>query len=741
MSRKKSTRSRAVPPPEPASNRRTAPNDSPAAGGPSIGLPPWLLWLGFVALVLVVYYPAWHGAPLWDDDAHLTRPDLRSLHGLWRIWFDVGATQQYYPVAHSAFWIFFHLWGGQTFGYHLVNIVLHATSAFLVVLILRRLAIPGAALAGLIFAVHPVQVESVAWMTELKNTLSGVCYLGAALAYLRFRPSREPRWYWLALALFVTALLSKTVTATLPAALLVIVWWQRGRLDWRQDVRPLLPFFALGIGSGLLTAWVERAQIGAEGPMFQFTPIDRILIAGRAFWFYVAKLVWPANLTFIYPRWHVSQAQAWQYLYPLALVALVGGLWWYRTRSRAPLAAVLLFGGTLFPALGFFNVYPFIYSFVADHFQYLASLGLITLFAAGVATWAGRWPDRRAALVVIVALVVALPATVLTWRQSRLYTDPETLYRTTLARNPTCWMAYINLGKLRQQDAERHGGDPARLEEAMAMFKEAVRLEPRISQAHNNLGAVLFAMNRLDEAEAEYRQALQLRPGDPEVQYNLGLVLQRQGRTDEATTLIQAALRAKPGQAGGQLALGDSLLSAGRVEEAISAYTAALQASPDDAEVHNNLGSALARAGRLDEAIAQFEAALRINPRSARAGTNLGLALLRKGRGDDAVRRLGDAVSADPEFPGAHYGLATALEALGRHEEAIVEYRATLARQPDRAEVHNDLGIALAEVGRYQEAVAEFREAIRLKPDFEDAKANLQRALAMIKPPLSPPAA
>ncbi|HUL73738.1 MAG TPA: glycosyltransferase family 39 protein, partial [Vicinamibacterales bacterium] len=433
------------------------PRSVPAAAPPS-ARPPWLLFALLLAATLVAYAPAWHGGMIWDDDAHITRLDLRSVQGLWRIWFEVGATQQYYPVAHSAFWVFHRLWGDDPLGYHLVNIALHACSAGLVLVILRRLAVPGAWLAAVVFALHPVQVESVAWMTELKNTLSGALYLGACLAYLRFDAVRSRRAYALAAVLFVLALLSKTVTATLPAALLVVFWWRRGTLRWREDVWPLVPFFAIGLASGLLTAWVERTQIGAVGAAFQLTLVDRCLIAGRAFWFYLAKLAWPADLIFIYPRWHVSAAVWWQFLYPAAALALLAALWWYRTRSRAPLAAMLFFGGTLFPALGFVNVYPFVYSFVADHFQYLACLGPIALAAGGVATLAGRWRPALAAAspppaALAGALALALPLGVLTWNQCRQYADAETLYRTTLARNPECWMAHVNLGKVLQERA------------------------------------------------------------------------------------------------------------------------------------------------------------------------------------------------------------------------------------------------------------------------------------------------
>lgn len=716
MSAKKSKRPRTTQPSPPA----------PPPVRPSVSPRWWLLFAGLVLLTLAVYYPAWHGGVLWDDDAHITRASLRSLDGLRRIWFEVGATQQYYPAAHSAFWLFYQLWGDHTLGYHLVNIVLHASSAFLVAVILRRLAIPGAALAAIIFAVHPVNVESVAWITELKNTLSGVCYLGAALMYLRFDDSRERRWYALAAGLFVLALFSKTVTATLPAALLVIFWWQRGQIRWREDVVPLLPMFVMGVAGGLTTGWVERAQIGADGPAFGFTFIERCLIAGRAFWFYLGKLVWPTDLMFIYPRWQISQQAAWQYAYPLALVALLAGLWWYRTKSRAPLAAVLFFAGTLFPALGFVNVYPFIYSFVADHFQYLASLGIVVLISSGVATLAGSW---RTAVSVAIVVPLALLAT----NQSRQYADAETLYRATLSGNPSCWMAYINLGKLRQEQARAHSDDPRLLEEAATDFREAVRLEPGISQGHNNLGTVLLALGKLDEAQAEFQEALRRRPDDPEVLYNRGLVLQKLGRSEEAVAAIDAALARRPDQPGAHLVLGDALQSLGRIDEAIAQYTEALRADPRDAETRNNLGSALARNGRLDEAVAQYLAALEISPRSARASTNLGLALLRLGRMDEALKRLRDAVSFDPGFVSAHYNLANALAQAGRPEEAVTEFAAAVKLQPDEAELHNDLGIALAEVRRYQEAVAEFREALRLKPDFADARANLARALSLVK--------
>ena len=386
--------------------RTTGPASLPAvaAAVPESGRWPLAAVFGLVWVVtFAAYFPALMGGLLWDDAGHVTRPDLQSWSGLARIWFEVGATQQYYPLLHSAFWLEHRFWGEATFGYHLVNVLWHATSACLLVAILRRLMVPGAVLAAFFFALHPVGVESVAWIAEQKNTLSTVFYLAAALAWLRFEDERRSARYAAATLWFVAALLTKTVTATLPAALLVIAWWRRGRLSWRGDVLPLLPWFAVGVGAGLFTAWFERTSIGAQGADFNLGLVERGLLAGRIFWFYLGKLVWPADLMFFYPRWHVDAAAVWQYLFPVAALALVGGLvWWTRRgRGRGLLAAALLYGGTLFPVLGFMNVYPFVFSYVADHFQYLASLSFFALIAAGLmgAGRSGRfglpWPACR----------------------------------------------------------------------------------------------------------------------------------------------------------------------------------------------------------------------------------------------------------------------------------------------------------------------------------------------------------
>lgn len=665
---------------------------------------------------LIAYLPAWHGGPLWDDEAHLTREALRSWDGLRRIWFDLGATQQYYPVVHSAFWLQHRLWGDATLGYHIVNIALHALSAGLLAVLLKRLEVPGAALAGVIFALHPVHVESVAWLTELKNTLSGFFVLSAFLVYLRFDERRDARRYGAALLLFVLALLSKSVTAVLPPALLVVFWWKRGTLDFRRDVVPLAPFFVLGIAAGLLTAWVERTLIGAQGAEFDFSAVERMLIAGRVFWFYLGKLAYPANLMFTYPRWEIGAAMWWQYLYPFAAIGLVIALWTLRWRTRGPLAAVLLYGGLLFPVLGFVNVYPFRYSFVADHFVYLASIPVIALVAAGIARAVERQRLSGAALMVgIVAIATALG--VLTHAQSRYYADAETLYRHVLDRNPSSWMAHNNLGKLlietNPPDALKH-------------FDEALRLRPGTAEAWNNRGRILHGAGRVRDAIADYRKAIALDPAVGSAHNNLCVALFSSGDAESAVHSCREAVRLMPDDAQAHFNLGRALSMLGRAEAA-DHFRTALTLRPSYAEAHNDLGTALDQMGRADEALAHYREAVRLNPRLALAHNNIGIAMQRRGRVDEAIVALREAVRLDPRYADAQFNLANLLQASGRVYESVPHYEAALLRNPTDASAHNNLGLALEALGRRAEAAAHYREAIRLRPDFAQARENVAR--------------
>jgi Tfp pilus assembly protein PilF len=558
------------------------------SGGRFTKLPRLDLWFAILltATILLVYFPAMRGGFIWDDEAHVTRPDLRSLHGLWRIWFDLGATQQYYPLLHSAFWFEHRLWGDGVVGYHLLNIFFHVSSVFLLLEILRRLNIPGAWLAAAIFALHPLQAESVAWIAEQKNTLSGVFYLGAMLAYLRFDQDRRTLLYLVALGLFVLGLLTKTVTATLPGALLVICWWQHGRVSWRRDVVPVIPWFVLGGTAGLGTAWIERKFIGAQGVAFDMTFLHRLLLAGRVIWFYLGKLLWPAGLLFIYPRWEVNPSVWWQYLFTIAAVALVVVLWLIGRRWRGPLAGFLFFIGSLFPALGFLNVYSFQYSFVADHFQYLASLGIIVVVAAGIAETLARMQPRAYRLGQVLCVMLLGTLATLTWGQTGMYKNLETLYQTTLEGNPACWLCHNNLGIFLNENGRRR--------EAIVQYEATLHIKPDDFFAHNNLGNALAREGLISAAMDHYEAALRLQPNYPEAHNNVGNVLLEAGQLSAAIYQYEEALRLKPNFADAQNGLGSALFLMGRVSEAREHYEAALHINPNHAMARQNLSQLLA---------------------------------------------------------------------------------------------------------------------------------------------------
>lgn len=648
----------------------------------------WFLAIALLSVTLIAYSPAWNGRPIWDDDEHLTRPDLRSLPGLVQIWTQLGTTQQYYPVVHTFFWVEHRIWGDTPLGYHLTNILLHVASALVLVKILRELKIPGPWFAGAVFALHPVQVESVAWMSELKNTLSGLFFLFSAFLYLRFDRSRRPGAYLAALALFFLGLLAKSVIAILPAIILVVLWWRRGKLSWKRDVLPLIPFFAIGIGTGLVTAWIERNFVGAQGGAFQLSIIERILIAGRAFWFYLSKLFWPTNLIFIYPRWVVSQAVWWQYFSPTAVLLLFVTLWLLRRKSRGPVAAFLFFLGMLFPVLGFLNVYPFIYAFVADHFQYLACIGIVTLTASGLRLLVDVVPPtlRRFGIASSFMLLSVLAA--LTWRQAHIYRDEETLWRLTLSRNPDCWMAQNNLANL-----FLNNGRP---DEAIAHYEQSLLKRPDPEKAQYNLAMAFVAAGKIDKAIEHYRAALKIKPDYVDAHYNLGGAFARNGQIDEAIEEYEKTLELRPNSADAHNNLGNAFLEKGRVVEAIGHYQVALRLKGDDPEVQYNLAHALAQEGQLDQAIAHYQKALAIRPDHIEARYELGGAFLQKGEVEDAIVCYEKVLAIQPDHTRAHTNLGNLLLQKGDTANAIAQYEKSLAIDPRDVAAQTNLAWVLA---------------------------------------------
>lgn len=660
---------------------------------------------GFVTLVLLpflVYWPAFHGGWVWDDFDYVAHErNQRTLHDLGEIWTNVWATPQYYPLVHTSFWLEYHLWGLNPLGYHLVNVLLHGLTAALAWRVLARLRIPGGAVAGwiaaAIFAVHPFEVESVAWITERKNTLSGALGVAAALVWLRFyginarspactdgaSDSRRSKWGWYALgfALFVLALLSKTIAATIPAAVVLLVWWQRRRIDWRA-VLPMLPPLVVGFALGRVTAWVEVHRVGAYGQDWQQTFLERCLIAGRALWFYVGKILWPHPLIFSYPKWQVNAGDVLWYAWPLAAIAVAVGLAVAAKRiGWGWLVGALIFAGTVFPALGFVPVYPMRFSYVADHFAYLPSLALIALVVAAVAAIASRSgrAARDGALAFAAVVIVMLGA--LTTHRCFAYRDDRTIWADTLRQNPRSMIAMFNMIGMAVRAEDYAAGrrwaqavidaypdhplgyhnmavveiKAGNLDTAEGYVRQSIAmyrgLEPERSGSHTQLGEILVEKERFEEAHEQFLLALESWPENPLARRDLADLLMRLDRSAEAIPIYERLVREGMGGAKNRYNLGVAYQQAGRLAEAEEQYVASIRSDPDDPKAYLNLGVVLATTNRPEEALRYFEAAAKRDPENVAAQLNTGMLAAQLGRRDIAGVYLDRAHALQPQDP------------------------------------------------------------------------------------------
>ena len=587
--------------------------------------------IGVAAIVLgtlIAYWPAINGGFIWDDDQYLTSNALLyNLEGLGQIWIP-RHTPQYYPLVFTTFWIENHLWGLHPLGYHAVNVVLHITSALLLWRILVRIGVPAAWMIAAVFALHPVQVESVAWVTERKNVLSGVFYMLAASAYLSFdsigmngsMPNHARRrwgWYAISLALFVAALLSKSVTSSLPVALGLVMLYVRRPMSLRS-LAPLVPLLVVGAVVGLHTAHLERTHVGATGPDFDLSVLQRMLIASNALLFYPWKVLVPYPLIFIYPRWDVDQPAVAMWLaIPVVIGIGAAAIMTFVRGRRGPAIAIAFYAVSIFPALGFVNVYPMRFSFVADHFQYIACIGIIALVVGSSAKWLR---DSRAGELGAAIVLVVLGS--LTWLQARMYADLQTLWSTTAAANPDAWIAQSSLGVMLRAEAESamQAGDAAgaslRLRAAEDYFRRALRLNDREPLNHANLGLALLMQGRVEEGILEMRRAAELAPHLPEYSMKLAESLLRLNRTAEAVQWCRHALE----RAGDRpnirsqgvflLAQAARLTGEGHDQAIALGREVVEQTRGRDPQAIAALADSYAAAGRLDEAIEQVDRAL-----------------------------------------------------------------------------------------------------------------------------------
>jgi tetratricopeptide (TPR) repeat protein len=663
-------------------------------------------WLAALLAIVagIAYLPMLHNGFVWDDDTFLTKnPLIKAPDGLFRFWFSTQPSD-YWPVTSSTLWVEWRLWGMHAVGYHATNLLLHITEGLMLWSILRRLRVPGAYLAALLFVVHPVNVESVAWIAQRKNLTAMLFYLLSIHCFLRTRwsdptPGRlldsvagpAPRsrvappgdlvMYGLSLLAFILALLSKGSVAPLPVVFLGIIAWRR-RVTSR-DVLKLAPFFLVTAALIAVNIWFQTH--GSGEIVRQANGLERLLGAGAVVWFYLSKALLPVDLIFVYPQWHI-RADDVLWWAPLLAAIVLTALLWIRLRSLSPVIpraarnppvaadeiprcarhdriakreiwrgaffAWLYFGAMLLPVMGFTDVYFMRYSLVADHYQHLAIISVLALAAAGWAQW-GADPRLKN---VLAAAVVGILA-VLTWQQCGMYRDSPTLYRVTLERNPDCWMVYNNRAL-----TEAESGQPA---DATRDFERALRLNPDFYEAHLNFGSVLLNTGHPAEALAQYEEALRSPGSRPVAHYSLG----------------------------------NALHSLGRNAEAAQEYARAVQLRPNYPDAENNLGFALETSGHLPEAVLHY-------------------------------RR---AIELDPDNAGANYNLGNALHTLGQGNEAIAYYEKALRLNPGNFEADNNLGIALAEASRFPEAGRAFQESLRVNPNYAAARQNLERLQALLQ--------
>ena len=649
----------------------------------------------------VCYLPAmlWGGF-VWDDFIWFQSRAVLKWSGLGDIWSWPSLIHRevhYWPLTYTTFWLEHKLWGLAPTGYHVVNVLLHFCNCLLLWRLLLRLAVPGAWVAAAVFAVHPTHVESVAWIIERKDVLSGLFYLAAVLVWLRFLEQPRPWRYGLALLLFAAGLLSKSIVVTLPAALLIVQWWKNGRITVR-DLRRMAPFFLVAL---IITA-LDLYSVASKTNLLDYSLPERMLIAARALWFYAGKLVWPADLAVIYPRWDISLGDPWAWTCLAGAAALAATLWFARHRiGRGPLAGALFFAVTLSPVLGFVNHGYMDYSFVADRFQYLAGIGVLAVLIGAAAHGAGRLPAQfKSGATGLVAVVLALLGT-MTWSQAGVYRDKITFFRHIVSLNPEARSAHFNLSHAL--------GVAGRTEEALPPARIAVEQRPDDARALCMLGSVLIHLERFVEAEETLGRALEIDPEHKCSRREMAHILRMQGRHEEALQAYRALHEIYPNYALAYAYIGRVLVQLERYEEAVQPLSKALAMTraassvtaelPKPAFVHVLLGTAMRELGRTGAAEAHFRQALQLDPRNM--------------------------VALD-EVAGAHFRRK-------RYRRALELYRVLLENDPEAASTHADIGVTLYYLDRREEAIRSLQRALALDPSLDSARTNLEEIRRRIR--------
>jgi len=598
-----------------------------------------IVLLGFWA-----FSPALRGEWLFDDiQAVLMNASVHRATGLWKIWF-APLGPDYFPLKDTVQWFQWHLWGKNTLGYHLTNVVLHILSALLLWRLLARLGVRLAWLGGLLFVVHPLTVESVAWICELKNTLSLPLLLMAMLAYLHYDRHGDRISYLRSVAAFIAAMLSKSSVVMFPVIILLYAWWHHGRVrlvDWKRSAI----FFGISLVIGVVTMFLQQTVPPGQDPIVSLDPLSRLLCAGLSVAFYLSKCFWPANLTVVYFRWDVQAERPWELFFLLLLALLLVWLVTRRTAwSRNTLFGFLFFLINLVPVLGFIRMTWMRYTWVADHLVYLPMIGLAGLVAAAVSNLYDRYAHKRFFISALVALVVLAMA----WQShsyAKLFQKSVVLWRDNLRLNPQSSLGYNNLAVT----LAGHGQP----EEAIQWIRLGLKVQPGQSLAYVNWGTSLMELGRIPDAIAVYQVALALRPDDPLAHYQLGTALMQSGQIDQAIEQYRLVIALLPDDVEAHTNLTDAYIETGRLADAIEEGQRAVAIDPDYPDAHYNFGIALGQMDRTTEATDQFTQAARLSPDDPEIRYNLGIALLQEGKTPEALQQLQKALELKPDYAAA----------------------------------------------------------------------------------------
>ncbi len=561
-----------------------------------------------VLAAIIVQWPALPGTFIWDDYVMLPlNPQLRGPSGLWYFWTSTSQPD-YWPVSYSTHWLEWRLWGTWVSPYRAANLALHALNAILAWRILTRLGVAGAWWCALAFAVHPVNVEAVAWILQRKTVLSTALAAGCLWCFLESdaRPGR--RYYVAAIVLFALAMLAKTSVVMWPLVLLLCRWWQRRRLA-ASDLRAIEPFLVIALVLGLIAVAFQQYRAIGDDVVRDDGLVSRVALAGWTVWFYLAKAVFPAQLCFMYPRWPLGIYALGDFIPLVSIGAALAIFWWQRSRlwGAACLAGFGYYLLNLVPVLGFVNIYFMRYSLVADHWQYLALPGLIALVVGSGAYWMERSGSvaRVAWHVLLLGAAIALGAKAYSHAAIFGGATNEPLWNDTLAKNPCAWVAHNALGFLL---ITQHKYEPA-----IEHFQAAILLEPDYAPAHDNWGVALCRLGRIEAGIAHYRRALEIDSRFANSHHNLGVALEAQGSLDEAIASYRRAIELRPGSASSHLALGGALLRHHQPGAAIEHFSKVIRLEPGNAAAYSNLGVACAAKGRFNEAVRAVSIALRLS--------------------------------------------------------------------------------------------------------------------------------